>query len=333
MFAPMMMQMFQAMQSAQTECPLTMLRTPQSAPDLRLVENINATARQSAPRMKLSNAAHSTALPSGLGNAGFSAKRMRLSDAAPSMVLPSTTGSELGNQPEQEQTDQLSISQNGCTESASQVSNLEKQDQDASQAQSRSGPTVAAVVAALADRKREAAKFAAESKKRNKIDTTDDAKKKVEHEEHETDDDEMPQRMTATKTKTKKQLAKKPSANLEKISSMCAPSSKEHVESAVEDAAVTTPKKGKKCGTGSDGAPDTRVTPAKKGSVREPPSKKPELPVIAKKTGSKSKKIKQPLEKVKTGRAQHKGRDGVIYCKPYLLKWFLYVFEPCSEKL
>ena len=126
------------------------------------------------------------------------------------------------------------------------------------------------------------------------------------------------------------QLAKKPSANLENISSMCAPSGKAHVGSAVETAAVTTSKKGKKCGTGSDGTPDTRVTPAKKASVRQPPSKKPELPVIAKKTRSTSQKIKRPLEMVKTGRAQH---NGVIYCKLYRLKWFLYVFEPCSEKL
>lgn len=305
MMVPMMFQMFQALQSAQGECPLTLLRTPQSTPHLEQFENITATARHIVPRMRLSDAASSsTASP-------------MLSDAAASTVQPSTEALK-------------SISE-GHLESASQVSNSENQHQAGSQS-AKSPPGIAEVMTALADRKKECAKAAAEAKKR-KTDTTNAVKDEVKHgdvikqKERETDDEEMP---PPKKGKQKgAQVVKRPAANKEQISKMLALSGsqaaqKEQAGSAVETTVVITPQKGKRRRTVSDGESDTEVTPTKNKSVRTQPPKRTGLPVVVNRE-SKSQKIERSHEHVETGRAQHKECNGMIHSKPYLLKGVLHM--------
>jgi hypothetical protein len=280
MFGPMIAQIFQAMQPAQTQCPLTFINKRRSTSDLAQIGHIAAAARP----------------------------RVRLCNAAPSIALPSAEGLELGDQPQHEQIHQLAIYPEKDSESASQASNLEEH----SQAPKRSRPTVMAVVTALADRKRETAKAAAEARKKQPATTEavqdevkdDDATK---HEEQKTDDDEMKQLMNAEKKKMNRE--KNAAAQRQQVFQMISlpdnqPPRKEQAESAVVPAAEVTPNKGKKRHTRSAGESDTEVTSEKERSLRKP-SKKIDLPAVANKKISKHQKINRPPEHVETGRTQH----------------------------
>lgn len=299
MFGPMMAQMFQAMRSAQTPCPsLKIIRTPRSTSDLAQMGHIVSAARP----------------------------RVRICDAAPSTALLSAEGSELDIRPQQEQTQQLSIYPGRDSESSSQASNLDEQGR----ATKRSRPSVAAVVTALADRKREAAKAAAEARKKPTA-TTQAVQNEVKHdnetkhEEQKTHDDELKQLMDVEKKKM--QRAKNTAAQREQVFQMISLSGDPAPwkEVATEPAAEVKSNKGQKRQKISDGESDTEVTLETESKLRRKASKKLPLAAVAIKEVPKPPKRSRPPEQVEAGSAQHKKALWTYYCNLYRLKGFLYV--------